>query len=144
MNMYLLPLASRVFLSQFIHLFVPDNKIKVMYNTLTSINSHLLWCRHPFVPNALNIHQIKHRYLHVCGQLEESSILSGKKDDLWLLWLNAYLHVYLSLYHKLNHSRWQKYSVLEFFFVGDLQDINVIMTFVFLHMSISLLFKTDI
>lgn len=95
MNMYLLPFASQVFLSQFIHLFVPDNKIKVMYNTLTSNNSHLLWCRHPFVPNALNIHHRKHQYLYVCGQLEESSIVSGKKDDLWLLWLNAYISLIL-------------------------------------------------
>ena len=89
-----------------------------MYNTLTSNNSHILWCRHLFVPNALNIHQRKHQCLHVSGQLEESSIVSGKNDDLWLLWLNAYLvNIIYTNNHKLNHSSWQKYSVFKSFFL---------------------------
>ena len=41
------------------------------------------------MPNALNIHQKKHQYLHVCGQQEESSIVSGSeqnKNELSSLW----------------------------------------------------------
>ena len=33
------------------------------------------------MPNALNIHQKKHQYLHVCGQQEESSIVSNSEQN---------------------------------------------------------------
>lgn len=92
----------------FVYFFVPHNIIKVMY-MLTNNNSHLACSRHPFVPNALITHQRKHQCLHVCGQQEESSILSGL----------------------INHSSWEKYSIfIENFFV-DLHNINVFITVVF-------------